>query len=294
MARIRTLKPEILEDEKTSALSDAAFRLFVSMIVLADDHGNVRADVRWLAGQIWWQHEPKPNVLLALVELSNARLISVYGVRGGTYATLPGWTRHQRIDNAGKGRVPSPDDSDSQLVKVDEHGLEVVPGHRPVNGDRCATGNQGHPGSGTEGSARIGNPAEIRGENTQTWGRSASNERSRGDPGSVDPRGEIRLDLDLDRDQEEEREGEPAAKPPRHSPKLSGSLPAGWCPGDLDRARAEARGLDPARELEKFRNYHKSKGSRRADWDAAWRSWIDKAQEFAPQQREQAREIGDL
>lgn len=46
MARIRTLKPEILEDARTAGLSDAAFRLFVAMIVLADDHGNLRADDR--------------------------------------------------------------------------------------------------------------------------------------------------------------------------------------------------------------------------------------------------------
>lgn len=125
MARIRTLKPEIIEDEKVSSLSDTGFRLFTSMITLADDHGNVRADVRWLQAMIWWAHSEPPNVLLALVELTRSSLIDVYGVRGGTYAHLRGWEKHQRIDNAGKNRVPLPNDADAKPIQVDHEALEV-------------------------------------------------------------------------------------------------------------------------------------------------------------------------
>lgn len=116
MARIRTLKPEILEDEKVSLLSDTAYRLFTSMIVLADDHGRVRADARWLQAQVWWAHRSPPNVLSALLEIWKAGLVDVYAVRGGTYAALLGWAKHQRVDNAGKGRVPAPDDRDATDV----------------------------------------------------------------------------------------------------------------------------------------------------------------------------------
>lgn len=126
MARIRTLKPEILEDEKVAVLTDGAFRLFTSMIVLADDHGNVRADVRWLCGQVWWCHDDHPNVLGLLLELANAPLITVYGVRGGTYAHLLGWEKHQRIDNAGKNRVPLPNDADAQQIQLTANGNAVV------------------------------------------------------------------------------------------------------------------------------------------------------------------------
>ena len=107
MSRIRTLKPQIVEDEKVAQLSDAAYRLFTSMIVLADDHGNVRADVRWLQSQIWWAKAEPPDVLKLLRELFRWQLITVYAVRGGTYAFLKGWQKHQRIDNAGKPRVPA-------------------------------------------------------------------------------------------------------------------------------------------------------------------------------------------
>lgn len=113
MARIRTLKPEILEDEKTAALSDAAFRLFIAMIILADDHGNVRADGRWLTGQVWWTRGEPPRIAEFLREIRRADLVEFYEVRGGVYAHLRGWSKHQRIDNAGKPRVPLPNDSDA-------------------------------------------------------------------------------------------------------------------------------------------------------------------------------------
>lgn len=135
MPRIRTLKPEILEDEKTSRLSDTAFRLFASMIVLADDYGHVRADARWLQAQIWWAHAEPPNVLMALIELQRGELIEVYGVRGGTYASLRGWAKHQRVDNAGKGRVPMPDDPDARKVVSNEAGLVTTDEPAAIRGD---------------------------------------------------------------------------------------------------------------------------------------------------------------
>lgn len=120
--RIRSLKPELIEDEKVAPLSDSAFRLFVSMITLADDWGNVRADARWLQSQIWWAYSEPPNVLALLVELTKAHLIEPYGVRGGTYAHLRGWEKHQRIDNAGKNKVPLPNDADALTIDVESIG----------------------------------------------------------------------------------------------------------------------------------------------------------------------------
>ncbi len=126
MARIRSIKPEILEDEKTAPLSDAGFRLFASMIFLADDHGNVRADARWLQAQIWWAHRSPPRVAAILREVSEAQLIQVYEVRGGIYAHLLGWEKHQRIDNAGKGRVPMPNEPEAKpFVFEDDEEWQV-------------------------------------------------------------------------------------------------------------------------------------------------------------------------
>lgn len=148
--RIRTLKPEILEDEKTAPLSDTAFRLFTSLVVLADDWGNVRCDERLLSAQIWWAHVRKPDVLSTLVELCKATLIEVYAVRGGTYAHLRGWEKHQRIDNAGKGRVPKPDDPDALVIVADELFAEHLAASRRES-PRTAAGSGPGMGSGREG-----------------------------------------------------------------------------------------------------------------------------------------------
>lgn len=112
MGRIRTLKPELLEDERTANLSDAGFRLFVASILLADDYGNLRAGAGYLAGAAF---HARPGSLeqadAALSELCapGTELMTLYAVHGQRYAAIRGWTKHQRIDNAGKARVPGPD-----------------------------------------------------------------------------------------------------------------------------------------------------------------------------------------
>jgi hypothetical protein len=106
--RIRSIKPELLDDERTANLSDAAWRMFVSMIVLADDYGNLRGSAEYLGGQIWWARSSQADPLKALQELESADLVALYTIRGQTYAHLSGWDKHQRVDNAGKPRVPGP------------------------------------------------------------------------------------------------------------------------------------------------------------------------------------------
>lgn len=114
MSRIRTLKPEILDDERTASLTDAAFRLLVAAILLADDYGNLQAEPRWITRRVWWAHDKPPKAQDALAELVAAGLIIVYEVRGQTYLSIRTWSKHQRIDNAGKPRVPAPNDPDAR------------------------------------------------------------------------------------------------------------------------------------------------------------------------------------
>lgn len=112
--RIRTIKPEILDDDKTAGLSHVAWRLFVSGLTLSDDHGNLRAGVTYLAGQVFHScpHTDSDAIRTAVDELIEAGLWQVYTVRGQTYAHIRGWSKHQRIDNAGKPRVPPPGEAD--------------------------------------------------------------------------------------------------------------------------------------------------------------------------------------
>jgi hypothetical protein len=43
-----------------------------------------------------------------LSELAKADLIHRYEVDGKPFICLPGWAKHQRVDNAGKSRIPEP------------------------------------------------------------------------------------------------------------------------------------------------------------------------------------------
>jgi uncharacterized phage protein (TIGR02220 family) len=115
--RIRSVKPELLEDEAVATLSHGAWRLFVSLFLLADDYGNARGDARYLNGAVFWGAQVSvDDVTRFLAELS--RLVVVYDVRGQRYVSLMGWDKHQRVDHPGKPRVPGSDDAESTLVDL--------------------------------------------------------------------------------------------------------------------------------------------------------------------------------
>ena len=106
--RIRSIKPEILEDDEVVSLSDEAWRLWVSMFVLADDFGNLPASERFLASRVW--QDSSRRLAATLGELRRTHRVELYAVDGRTYAHICNWEKHQRIDNAGKKKVPLPDE----------------------------------------------------------------------------------------------------------------------------------------------------------------------------------------
>lgn len=118
MARIRTLKPETLDDEKVADLTDPAWRLWVSSILLADDYGNLRANRRVLAGRVFpYPKKGRPTVQTLIEELEKAGLLLPYEVRNQSYLNHPNWRKHQRIDNPGKPRVPGPSEASGKSSK---------------------------------------------------------------------------------------------------------------------------------------------------------------------------------
>lgn len=111
--RIRSIKPELLDDEPTAGLSDAAWRLFVSLWVVADDHGNVRLGSKYVAATVW--QDTSRDVDSYITELVEKRFLVPYAKGEQRYAFIRGWDKHQRVDNKGKGRVPSPNEDDGSL-----------------------------------------------------------------------------------------------------------------------------------------------------------------------------------
>lgn len=112
MSRIRSIGPGILEDEKVAALSDAEFRVFVAMISVADDYGNLRASAGYLLGKIWWCRDTVVTLPgQCLDTLQRVGLIELYSVNGQQFAHLRGWEKHQSVQHPGKSWVPFPDGS---------------------------------------------------------------------------------------------------------------------------------------------------------------------------------------
>jgi hypothetical protein len=120
MGRIRTLKPEILEDDKTANLSHLEWRLFVSVILLADDHGNLRGEASYVQGAtLWASRESRESVAKALETLARVSLLGFYRVRGQLYLHIVGWEKHQRVDKPGKPRMPLPSDPEAEWIRPD-------------------------------------------------------------------------------------------------------------------------------------------------------------------------------
>lgn len=87
--------------------------------------------------------------------------------------------------------------------------------------------------------------------------------------------------------------GADAPTPIRKSKKASTAFPEGFALDDAMRKYAGDRGfagVNVERMFERFSNHHRAKGSKFADWHAAWRTWVGNQVEFdaqrnAPQQR---------
>lgn len=117
--RIRTIKPEWLEDEKLAAASDEARVLSVALILMSDDHGRGRASIATIAAETWRYALERndgadaPEVLArasrALRELVEVGFVGLYEVKGQRYFEVINWKKHQKVDKPSAPRVPAPE-----------------------------------------------------------------------------------------------------------------------------------------------------------------------------------------
>lgn len=174
--RIRSIKPEILEDEVAIQLPDDAWRLWVSLWVLADDYGNVRLGDRLVASLVW--QDTMRDVSGSIRTLIEKRFVSPYAVRGQRYGHINGWDKHQRVDNAGKPRVPLPEEDDGSWDDTAESHFAETRGE-----PRRTAASDGE--SPLRARAQTRNPAARPTTTTTTNDPERDRARARGPDGSM-------------------------------------------------------------------------------------------------------------
>lgn len=122
MPRIRTLKPEHRQHRKVGPFTDPVYRLWVSMILEADDHGRLVCDAGQLRAVTWPYH---PKVTAAQVEhwiqtVAHSGIVRLYRANGTRYAEFVSWKDHQRISHPAEPKLPGWQDSGSLAIPPED------------------------------------------------------------------------------------------------------------------------------------------------------------------------------
>ena len=80
------------------------------------------------------------------------------------------------------------------------------------------------------------------------------------------------------------------AAPEKKPPAQMILLPDDWRPDDGSIQFCREQGLDPAEQVERFRNHCADKGRKSKDWSAAFRNWAFNAKTMQPKDRASARD----
>jgi hypothetical protein len=127
--RIRSIKPEWLDDERMCDCSTPARLLSIVLIVMADDYGNARLGPERVIAARSFPSEPDPVASFrdAFSELEGW-YVERYTERDQWYYHIRNWDKHQRMDNAGKPLCPAPSTVPTQ---EETRARDRVPGPDP-------------------------------------------------------------------------------------------------------------------------------------------------------------------
>lgn len=110
----RIIKESIRTSDTVAEMTDFQFRLWVGLIVSADDYGRGDARSEILKGQIFPLRKKvkEKDIESALNGLAALGCVELYTVNGKPYYSFPTWGAHQRIRNSIQ-KFPSPDEKDA-------------------------------------------------------------------------------------------------------------------------------------------------------------------------------------
>ena len=144
--RIRSLKPELWQDEKIGNLSRDARLLFIGLVTMADDEGRLRALPALILGHVFpYDTDALRKLEQWLEEISDSGLITRYTVGGTPYVELMGWRKHQVINRPTPSELPPGSLTDHS---VSDPGVASEPSL--LMRERAPADRIGEEGKGTE------------------------------------------------------------------------------------------------------------------------------------------------
>ena len=110
MPRARMFRPEHRSHRKVGQLSHFEYRIWVGMVLEADDEGRCTTDAQQLKASIvpFASRITLASVMHAVAKLAQVGLISLYEVGGNTYAFFPSWHDWQHPKYPTPSRIPPP------------------------------------------------------------------------------------------------------------------------------------------------------------------------------------------
>ena len=110
-ARIRSIKPEIWQDEKVGDLSRDARVLLLGMVTMADDEGRLLATPMVLLGHVFpFDDDAQKRLPRWIDEIERSGIVLFYEHTGKPYAAFRNWRKHQKINRATPSALPAPPD----------------------------------------------------------------------------------------------------------------------------------------------------------------------------------------
>lgn len=124
MARIRTIKPEFFTSEDIVSLTPLARLFYVSLWCEADREGRLE----WKPRTLKLRYLPADDCSIEALgqELIDEGLIVLYEVDGKTYAEIPGFKKHQVINNReSASTIPPRCDDENDASTTRESGVKA-------------------------------------------------------------------------------------------------------------------------------------------------------------------------
>lgn len=106
MARIRTVKPDLWQNEEIATLSEAACLLSIGILNHADDEGYFKANPKLIKAALFPLREPSVSIPDMLTELSNIGYIALFeGSDGKQYGHVVNFKKHQTISRPTPSKI---------------------------------------------------------------------------------------------------------------------------------------------------------------------------------------------